>query len=550
MKKGLVLFVGECFREGGQGSRLRDTAKSVEQQELASLSHKNFINNVKEKYNIDIDVAINSYTTKNQDILLNWYSTTNLIFFNFNKTMIGLKSLINTTLDNEKFNNLNCYEFMFICRIDLFLKDLMFEIFDPYSQKLTFPFVCWIKNCKYKNMPRISDTMLFVPKQMLNNKFIINKTVSLRHESWYKYVTKHKLKENELTVYLNTYHDSDSAKDLNPLYYMVGRVESSVWDSSKYILDKQTMKYKKCHTIQTLQKNNININFSKKIYVWHYNFNQEGAPSLSFMYDPIIKSIIGILKEQYPLSEFYYKVNFYDFNIINEGDTLVWIGPIKQPNFINLKNKNIYTIYYNSEPDIYNPDSNEVWTYSKSIFNKYFKTNEMQIIKYVPIIQSKNVCSVQYLLPNNNPKLVFLGKFEYRKEKVEILLTNPLLKNNLIEIYTAWDDMSFNNIIQTSNNIFLNITKTVNNSVNVLPSVRINKLLSHKCIIISEHVNYEDEELYSDMIYFCNLNDIADVYSKFLEKTPMELQEISNNIYKKFSNKFNCKSVINLIISK
>jgi len=246
MTKGLIIFIGECFRTGGHGSRARDTPESINAQHAASLTHVKLINNIKEKYNMEIDVAINSYKTNNQDLLLNWYNNNNLtiIFSNFIDAMIGQEALINIALHNEKLANITCYEFIFICRIDLFLKDLMFELFNPYSQKLTFPSVCWVKDCVCNNMPRVNDTMLFIPKQMLNNDFIVNKKVSFKHESWFIYVHDYKLNFYDLTVYLDTYHDSDSAKDFNPLYYMIGRQESSIWHSIAYILNRNTMQPK------------------------------------------------------------------------------------------------------------------------------------------------------------------------------------------------------------------------------------------------------------------------------------------------------------------
>lgn len=673
MNKGLLIFIGECFRTGGQGSRNCDLPESIEPQKNASLSHINFINKIKKKYEIDIDIAINSYKTSNQELLLSWYLNKNIIFSQFNEQLLSQQGLINNALSNEQLSNLSIYEFIFICRIDLFLKDLLFDLFDPYSQKLIFPSVCWFKDSVYKNMPRVNDTMLFIPKNMFNADFIINKKVSLIHKSWFIYVNDYKLNFDDLSVYLDTYHDSDSAKDFNPLYYIVSREESTVWHSMAYILDKNTMQSNKYNNIRhnfeinTNQYNNltlyctehnssyillnnnnitfikkikkpstfcwigyiikhpgvyditfeicssININFdfiklhkpvkfykteyiyanintkikltintsiaddllcfifddldsdinivynnikiipnydiisySKKFHIWHHNWND--PRNLSFMYDPVVKSIIHILKEQYPLVEFNYKVNCYDWHIINEYDTLIWIGPFMCPEFNLLKNKNIYTIYYNTEPDINNPDSNEIWTYSKIIFNEYVKNNITQIIKYFPIVCSKNIPFVPYISSKNTAKLLFFGKFEYRQDKVNYLFKNSLLKNNLIEVYNTWDDMSFNSIIENSKNIFLNLTKSLH--INALPSVRINKLLSHKCIIISEHVNIVDEELYDGMVYFCNLNEIANIYSNFLQNTPMQLQELSNNIYTKFYNKFNCKNAVELIIRK
>ena len=48
-------------------------------------------------------------------------------------------------------------------RIDLFLKDKFFEIFNPYSDKILFPSVCFkpLHKCIH---PRVNDMMMFIPK--------------------------------------------------------------------------------------------------------------------------------------------------------------------------------------------------------------------------------------------------------------------------------------------------------------------------------------------------------------------------------------------------
>ena len=86
--------------------------------------------------------------------------------------------------------------------------------------------------------------------------------------------------------------------------------------------------------------------------------------------------------------------------------------------------------------------------------------------------------------------------------------------------------------------------------INVLPSCRINKLLSHKCIIISEHCNEIDDELYKNMIYFCKLEEIEDVYRMLLSKSDEELQNEANEKYELFCERFCEDSVKRNIISK
>ena len=52
------------------------------------------------------------------------------------------------------------------------------------------------------------------------------------------------------------------------------------------------------------------------------------------------------------------------------------------------------------------------------------------------------------------------------------------------------------------------------------------------------------------MVYFCNLEEIEDVYKKLISKTNIELEQISNDIYDKFYNKFYYKNAVKLITEK
>ena len=152
-----------------------------------------------------------------------------------------------------------------------------------------------------------------------------------------------------------------------------------------------------------------------------------------------------------------------------------------------------------------------------------------------------------YIYLNTNIKLTFIGLLAYRSEKKKILFQNSFIKNNLEEVYNLWNDTDFNNYISSNPKIYLNLTK---NNTYALPSVRINKLLSHKCIIISEHTNDIDEEYYKGIIYFCNIDQIENVYRRLVNKTNIELQQEANKIYEIFYNKFYYKNAINLIIQK
>lgn len=298
------------------------------------------------------------------------------------------------------------------------------------------------------------------------------------------------------------------------------------------------------------------MEFAKKIHIWHIQVNPCGKNlNIPFMYKPIIRSLINIIKELYNSIEIDYKINNnHDFSSIQPGDVLIWVGCANNilisigcknvPNFLDLKNKGIYTIYYNTEPYTENSNPNEVWTYSMDIYNKYVN-NTNKIIKFIPITCEENLPVVPYNIMNSNIKLIFIGLLQFRQNKYKQL--SDTLKQNVSIISNIWNDEEFNQLISKNANFYLSWNKE---GTYALPSVRINKLLSHKCIIISEHTNPDDEELYKDIIYFCNLQDIEGLYNDLIKKSQMELQEISDRHYKIFHERFNSKNAIQLIQTK
>jgi hypothetical protein len=266
------------------------------------------------------------------------------------------------------------------------------------------------------------------------------------------------------------------------------------------------------------------------------------------MYKPVVLSCIEYIKNADDTSIVDYKVNYYNFDEIRPNEILVWVGCENIPDFELLKSRGIYCIYYNTEPDTIQYKSNEIWTYSKYLFDIYKKYDNTQIIKFVPIICEENVPFVPYSMSSSsNLKLTFIGLLGHRSDKADILYQSSLIKNNLEEVYNLWNDTDFNDYISSQPRIYLNLTKY---GTIALPSVRINKLLSHKCIIISEHTNEIDEEYYKEMVYFCDIHEIKNIYRNFTNKTNTELQQEADKIYEKFYNRFYYKNAIQLITEK
>jgi hypothetical protein len=220
MKKSLLILFGESFRLGGQGNRNIGSEQSYGAQLKAAQTHINFILNL-QKQNINMVVCINSYTTQYDNDLINIYKDV-LYDSVFYTKLLGQNKLIHNCIERI---NINDYNFILCMRIDLFLKDRFMEIFNPDSNTILFPSICFEPYHKVGNHPRVNDMMMFIPQKYLN--FFKEKKFDLSHNTWYDLIEKHHFNYNDLDMMLNTYHDSDSAKDNNPIYYIVNRPENS-----------------------------------------------------------------------------------------------------------------------------------------------------------------------------------------------------------------------------------------------------------------------------------------------------------------------------------
>lgn len=220
MKIGIAL-IGEAFRLGGQGNRNRDSEASYEQQKTACDSHLKLADSLSKKGFV-VDFFIESYCTKYEKDLNGWYGD-RLKNCSLRKDLVGL-----SVLGRDALLKIEGYDCVFVCRIDLRLKDMFIKIFNPEWQNVMFPSACWILDCHYGKFPRVSDTMLFIPSRFKNK---VNKKFILSHKSWMEYVNSRTLSNEDMGLMLGTYHDSDSAKDYNPLYTIVNRNESKFWHS-------------------------------------------------------------------------------------------------------------------------------------------------------------------------------------------------------------------------------------------------------------------------------------------------------------------------------
>ena len=222
--KGLLIFLGESFRTGGQCSRIRGEETSVLGQKMACESHSRFIKHISEKYSVNIDVHISTYNTPYNELLLSFYENPTFTFYD---NLIGLNTLFHNSIKSD-------YDFIFYLRIDIFLKQKLFDIFNPNATMILFPSVCFIPYERINGHPRISDTMLFIPKKY----FEYIKNVVVGHSTWHILIQDTDLTYRDMDTLLNTYHDSDSEKDFNPIYYIVNRNENNRFHTKNILFDK------------------------------------------------------------------------------------------------------------------------------------------------------------------------------------------------------------------------------------------------------------------------------------------------------------------------
>ena len=129
-------------------------------------------------------------------------------------------------------NNLNEYDLVYFIRIDLLLKPTFTDAFMYMDNKIRVSFICtkifgW--HCiKYNKriIPRIADMLLQIPKKYFY--LIENKRITLTHHT-YEDLLNNGIPMEEIDFMLDTYHDSDSAKDYNPFYRIVNRPENRIW---------------------------------------------------------------------------------------------------------------------------------------------------------------------------------------------------------------------------------------------------------------------------------------------------------------------------------
>lgn len=233
---GAVIIRGEFFREGGQQSRVKYTDYSVEEQRVALRTHVNLFDKIKQQgADLDIYIITQPMTDNFLDIIRDEYGeySNNISTIHFVDNAFHMSPLANLISEHHKKQE---YEFVFIMRPDFIFKDLFYTLFDVTRSKITMMSVCF----KYADhhrlvkvgdgtLPRINDTAFFYPKRFVGE--FLSKLIYCCHCHEILGDRCASIKLQDVDFFVNTFHDSDSEKDFNPLYRLTGRPECKTWFS-------------------------------------------------------------------------------------------------------------------------------------------------------------------------------------------------------------------------------------------------------------------------------------------------------------------------------
>ena len=226
--RGLIVTRGMSFREGTRGSSSYGSEFAIESQKEATLSHSKLFHTIKNKYNIDLKLHIDTATTDHDYLLKEWLEDCNATF-NFTEQRDPTQ-LQNFNRIIKNIGGLWSYNFIIVCRNDIYLKNEFVDIINPHDNQFRYPFVLWYKDRKFKkNTPKISDTIFFFPRRYFRLFEAFTEDVGHFHEVLFQMKYFDSMLEH--LPYINTYHDADSFYDFNPLYRMVSRQETSVTET-------------------------------------------------------------------------------------------------------------------------------------------------------------------------------------------------------------------------------------------------------------------------------------------------------------------------------
>ena len=238
--RGLYILFGGSFRFRGNGDgnpeSFGDGPEIYYGQQNASRSHVQLYK-VMEKLGYRMDLIIVTYSTQYDKDLLSFYNHSNIriVDYRFYAERRGRASgLLDWPIGPGRpiAKNIENYEFIFFSRIDVLYKDLFIRKF-LISSRIWYAFVAQIggHTCTTPvdgvetTGPAVGDMQLYVPRRY----FPYLNLVILEHWGVCVLMNAGLKVGRDVTFFVDTYHETNTRKDWNPLYRVVNRVEYEEW---------------------------------------------------------------------------------------------------------------------------------------------------------------------------------------------------------------------------------------------------------------------------------------------------------------------------------
>jgi hypothetical protein len=220
-----LLLRGEAFRKGGQGTRAIGIEDVYDDQIAACKTHMDLVRAI-EARGFTVEVYVDTYSSQYDNQLKAVYGS-HLKDARFHTTRLGTQ----TMLLKDGVEMVSGDQTLLILRLDMFLKPAFMELYDPSAPLIQFFSICahgWHKT--QQGNPRINDTVFHFPSTDIKRAAILYS--NLAANGWHDLLDYEPLEYGkDYTLMTNQYYDSDSEKDRNPYYRIVGRQESPIWRS-------------------------------------------------------------------------------------------------------------------------------------------------------------------------------------------------------------------------------------------------------------------------------------------------------------------------------
>ncbi len=223
-RRGLLILRGLSFRYNGTVGNW----KSIFEQVQCTLSHLKLVKSTIRKYDINFDIAIDTINTP-FDLIILFILRKYLVYKNISSwpdfsQIDGILRFL-TQIQCKLFE----YDFVLLLRNDIILFEDFIDKFNPNDEVIKFPFVHSYRARRVygtSEHPIVGDAFIYFPKQYYDAMEIFNEFSS----GFHMHDIIHMLKESkyffEYDFYCNTYHDTNSELEWNPLYKISGRKHS------------------------------------------------------------------------------------------------------------------------------------------------------------------------------------------------------------------------------------------------------------------------------------------------------------------------------------